>query len=349
MIKLAIVGTGGMAHSHARSFSANKHVKLVAACDIIPGRAKSFADEFKIPKAFTDVDEMFANTKIDAVTVVTPDSSHASVSLKVIAAGKHVLCEKPLATCYEDAKAMADAAMKAGVINMVNLSYRNSAAIQKAHELVEQGALGRIIHIEASYLQCWLASKVWGDWRESPGLLWRLSTQHGSAGALGDVGVHILDFATFAAGDIKSLDCRLKTFHKADGDKVGEYPLDANDSAVILVEMVGGGLGVIHTSRWATGHKNSLLLRVYGDEGALVVDLDKSYEELQICRGKNVDKAEWKTLKVAKTPTVYERFIKSIRTGVNDQPDFARGARVQKMLDACVESDRTGKSVVLSE
>lgn len=347
MIKLAVVGTGGMAHHHAEKFKEIKGVKLVAACDIIKGRAAAFAEKFGIPQAFTDFDELLAQVDIDAVTVVTVDSAHAPVSLKAIAKGKHVLCEKPLATCFDEAKTMADAAQKSGVINMINFSYRNSAAIQKAHQLVQKGALGRIMHIEASYLQSWLCSKIWGDWRTNPSMLWRLSTQHGSGGVLGDIGVHILDFATFAAGDVASLNCRLRTFHKADGDRIGEYPLDANDSAVISVEMKEGALGTIHTSRWATGQGNSLRLRVYGEEGALVVDLDQSWDTLQICRGKDLDKAAWQTLACPKTLSNFQRFIKSIRSGENDQPDFARGAQVQKMLDACFESDKTGSKVLL--
>jgi predicted dehydrogenase len=262
MIKLAVVGTGGMAHQHAEKFKEIKGVKLVAACDIIAGRAAAFAEKFNIPQSFTDFDDLLAQVDIDAVTVVAVDAAHAPLSLKAMAKGKHVLCEKPLATCFAEAKTMADAAHKAGVINMVNFSYRNSAAIQKAHQLVQKGVLGRILHIEASYLQSWLCSKVWGNWRTNPSMLWRLSTQHGSAGVLGDIGVHILDFATFAAGDVESLNCRLRTFHKADGDKIGEYPLDANDSAIISVEMKAGALGTIHTSRWATGHSNSLRLRI---------------------------------------------------------------------------------------
>jgi predicted dehydrogenase len=203
------------------------------------------------------------------------------------------------------------------------------------------------MHVEASYLQSWLASKVWGDWRTAQGFLWRLSTQHGSGGVLGDIGVHILDFATYAAGDVKTINCQLKTFHKAEGNKVGEYPLDANDSAVITVELVGGAIGTIHTSRWATGHANSLRLRVFGDKGALAIDLDQSYDELQVCLGEDVDKVKWKTVQCAKTPDNYQRFTESIRSGVNDQPDFARGALVQKMLDACFESDREHKVVQL--
>lgn len=347
MIKLAIIGTGGMAHSHARRFQEIKGVRLVAAVDVVKERAEAFAKEFEIGDVYTSVDELLEKGKFDAASVVTIDSAHAPVSLKLVGAGKHVLCEKPLATNYADAQAMADAAAKAGVINMVNLSYRNSAAIQKAHLLVAEGAVGRVLHVEASYLQSWLCSKAWGDWRESSGLLWRLSTQHGSAGVLGDIGVHILDFATFAAGDVKALNCQLRTFHKAEGEQVGEYTLDANDSAVIRVELADGGLGVIHTTRWATGHANSLRLRVYGDLGAITIDLDTSYDVLQMCRGGDVDTMTWKPMDCPKTPNMYERFIHSVKTGVNDQPDFARGAKVQKLLDACFESDRSGQTITV--
>jgi predicted dehydrogenase len=347
MIKLAIVGTGGMAHMHADRFKAIKGVKLVAACDIVPGRAAAFAEKFGIPKSFTDFDELLDKVDVDAVSVVTVDAAHAPMSLKAITKGKHVLCEKPLATSYEEAKTMADAAQKAGVINMINFSYRDSAAIQKAHQLVQEGVLGRIIHIEASYLQCWLSSTIWGDWHIDPAKLWRLSTRHGSGGALVDVGVHILDFATFASGDVATVNCYLRTFHKADGDKLGEYYLDANDSAVIMVEMKEGAIGTIHLSRWATGQVNSLRLRIYGDKGSIIVDLDQSWDNLQICCGNDVNKAVWQTITCPKTPTNYQRFIKSIQTGVNDQADFARGAEVQKMLDACFQSDKIGNKVLL--
>ena len=347
MIKLGLVGCGGMGHTHAKNFAAIKDCKLTAACDIIPERARAYAKEFDIPYVYADMEEMLEKCELDAVTLVTPDATHAPLALKIIAKGKHILSEKPPATCYADAKAMADAAAKAKVINMINFSYRDSAAIQRAHQILEEGKLGRVMHVEASYLQCWLSSKVWGDWRKGDNWLWRLSKEHGSAGVLGDVGVHILDFTTFAAGDIRSIDCQLRTFHKAEGDRIGEYPLDANDSLVMTVEMAGGGLGTISASRWATGQKNSLRLRVYCEKGALVVDLDKSWDTLEICRGADVNKAEWKTLKCPKTPKIYQRFINSVISGVNDQPNYARGAQVQKMLDVCFESDKAGQRVVV--
>ena len=107
-------------------------------------------------------------------------------------------------------------------------------------------------HVEAHYLQGWLTSQYWGDWRSSPHWLWRLSTRHGSLGVLGDLGVHIVDFATFPVGRIKTINCTLKTLHKAAGDRIGEYVLDANDTAVITAEFANGAVGAITTTRWAT-------------------------------------------------------------------------------------------------
>jgi len=347
MIKLGIIGTGGMANDHAQKFASNKNVEIISACDIVDKKVKKFAKKYNIPKTFTSINDMLADRELDAVSNVTPDALHASVSLKIIESGKHILCEKPLATNYSDAKKMADGANAKGIINMVNFSYRNSSAIQKAHELLNNGEIGRIMHVEASYLQSWLVSKSWGDWHTEPAWLWRLSKSHGSLGVLGDVGVHIIDFASFPAGKIKSVNCKLKTFHKTENDRIGEYNLDANDSAVISVEFQNGAIGTIHTTRWATGYPNSLVLRIFGDKGAIKIDLDNAYDKLGICRGKNIDKFKWETIECGETPNIYERFINSILTGKNDQPDFNRGAEIQKILDACIESDETKNIITL--
>lgn len=347
MIKLAVLGTGGMANAHAIAFSALRGVKLVAACDIDRERAEAYAKKHEISDVYTDVDEMLKRDDIDAVTNVTPDAFHAPLSLKVIQAGKHILCEKPLATNYADAKKMATAAKRKKVINMVNFSYRRSSALIRAGELISQGKLGEIKHVEARYYQSWLASTAWGVWQESPQWLWRLSSKHGSKGALGDVGVHILDFASFPVGPMKSIHCKLKTFPKAKNNRIGEYTLDANDSAVMTIEFKNGALGSVTTTRYATGHDNSLYLNVHGTEGALRIDLDQSYEELQLCTGKSRHTNDWKTVTCRTTPTIYQRFVKSIKTGENDIPDFARGAEIQKALDACFESDTNDQTVKL--
>lgn len=180
------------------------------------------------------------------------------------------------------------------------------------------------------------------------GKLWRLSSAHGSKGALGDIGVHILDFATMPVGPVVSLFCKLKTFEKAPNNRIGEYTLGANDSAMIQLEFANGALGNVAVTRHATGHRNSLQLAVYGDKAAIRLDLDTSYDLMDICRiGKDGCNQPWERHFCAKTPNNYVRFIESIRSGVNDQPDFARGAEVQKLLDACEVSDARNMPVKL--
>src|SRR5690606_14003948 len=139
IMKIAIIGTGGMANNHAKQFSTIDGVQVVAGLDLDAERAKKFCETHNIPHACTDIEQLFAEVDFDAVTVVTADSHHYAPTLKAIAAGKHVLCEKPLATNYADAKKMADAAQSAGVINMVNFSYRNSSAIQMATDWIAEG------------------------------------------------------------------------------------------------------------------------------------------------------------------------------------------------------------------
>ncbi len=122
--------------------------------------------------------------------------------------------------------------------------------------------------------------------------------------------------------------------------------LDANDSFVSTVTLAGGALGTVHATRWATGHMNSLRVRVYGDEGAVEVDLDRSYDQYRISTGKQgIRKAQWKDVTCRKTPTQYARFIAAIKAARSDVSDFANGARVQAYLASSFQSDATGRPV----
>lgn len=346
-VKLAVIGTGGMANWHAENFLKNPACRLVAACDVDEARASAFAEKHKIPQSFSNTEALLAGADFDAVTIVTPDAFHAPVSLRCLKAGKHVLCEKPLAVNYGDAKKMVQAARRAGVVNMVNFSYRDWPCIQAASKAIANGDIGEVRHVEASYLQAWLASSVWGDWRTTPAWLWRLSSSHGSKGVLGDVGVHIVDFATFPCGPLKEVYCRMRAFHKAPGDRIGEYKLDANDSAVLNVEFANGALGTIHTSRWVGGHNNRLALKIAGSKGTISIDSDISTTSFKICNAKGLAKSEWREVACKPVPTNYQRFITAIRSGTPGEADFARGAEVQKVLDACFESEKTKRPVRL--
>jgi predicted dehydrogenase len=344
---LGIIGTGGMANTHARCLSALEGVSLVACCDVREVPLKEFAAKHRIPRTYTDFREMLREEQLDGVSNVTPDALHAPVALAAAEAGVPILSEKPLATSYEEGRRMLEAVEKSGIINMVNFSYRDSSAMQEAALRIRKGDLGRVLHVETSYLQCWLSSTCWGDWRTSGNWLWRLSSAHGSLGTLGDIGCHLYDGTILLAGPISEVFCRLKTFDKgAPDNRIGEYLLDANDSFNASVEFTSGALGVVHSSRWATGHKNSLLFRVYGDEGAVEIDLDQAWDRYRICAGrKHVNEAAWDTVKAKPSPNNYERFVRAIRTGEPDPSDFANALRIQACMHYSVLSSEQGKPV----
>ncbi len=339
-LRILILGTGNMARAHAAAYARIPGVEVVAGVDRRADVLTAFCDEFAIREKFPSLEDAIAWGGFDAASNVTPDAAHHATTLALLGAGKHVLCEKPLATNATDAREMADAARAGNLIGMVNLSYRNVAVLQKAATLVAAGAIGSLRHFEASYLQSWLTQPAWGDWRTESQWLWRLSTQHGSKGVLGDVGIHILDFATFAAGSpVDALSCRLKTFHKAEGDRIGDYPLDANDSFTLQAELANGALGTISATRFASGHHNDLRLRLYGDEGGLEVLYEKEVERLRICRGEGLSTASWTEVDADPVPTVYERFVAAVRGGGPADPDFDHGARLQAALDLAEQSD----------
>jgi predicted dehydrogenase len=337
-----------MANTHAKNFRAIRGCTLVAAVEPETARRNAFCAAHGIPAGYATVDGLLASDiGFDAVSIVTPDAFHAPLSIQCALAGKHVLCEKPLALNFADTRRMVAAARRAGIINMVNFSYRNWPCLEAVARDVHDGGIGEVYHVEASYLQSWLTNTVWGEWRTSPGWLWRLSTRHGSKGALGDIGVHIVDFATHPAGPITRVVAQLRAFPKAPRNRIGEYPLDANDSATMSVEFANGALGTIHTTRWSSGHINRLFLKISGSRGAVEIDSERTTDSYRICAGKNLAGAQWKEVKAPAVPTIYQRFITGIHSGRPVQPDFARGAEVQRVLDACFVSDAKGKPVRL--
>ncbi|POF30621.1 Gfo/Idh/MocA family protein [Roseibium marinum] len=342
-VRILILGTGNMAVNHVTAFQKIPGVEIVAGVDRRPEVLSDFCDRFAIPHKFATLEKAIAWGEFDAVSNVTPDAAHHATTLALLNAGKHVLCEKPLATNARHALEMAELAREKNLVGMVNLSYRNVAVLQKAASLVAEGDIGTLRHFEASYLQSWLTQPAWGDWRTQDQWLWRLSTRHGSKGVLGDVGIHILDFATYAAGSrIDALSCRLKTFDKTEGGKIGEHVLDANDSFTLQAELENGALGTISATRFASGHLNDLRLRLYGDGGGLEVRFEKRIETLRICRNPDLETADWCEVTADPVPTVYDRFVSAIREGAPAEPGFRHGADLQKALDAAERSHAEG-------
>ena len=340
MINLAIVGTGDMSHAHVEAFNRIDDVKIVAACDVKKNKLDAFVKKYNIENSYTSFDELIANCEVDAISNVTPDSFHKEIAIKSLKNNKHIFSEKPLAKNYPDAFEMYEETIKGELINMVNFSYRNSSGYQHLAKIVKSGELGSIKHVDAIYYQSWLTCKYYGDWKVDDYLLWRLSQKHGSNGALGDIGVHIFDFATYPVGKIKKINAHLKTF-KDKGERIGEYILDANDTFISLVEFDNGAVGTISGTRFATGYKNRIELKIFCDKGAVRISFDDPLSEGNYYEiTKNIDKENmyWEKIITLPTPNNFERFITSIQSGQNDQPDFKRGAEIQKILDSCFES-----------
>ena len=347
-MKLLILGTGSMANTHADAFKAIDGVELVASADLNPEAAQAFAKTHNMANAYGSLEDALAAGGFDAAVNATPDGAHYTTTLQLLKERIHVFCEKPLATNFGHAAAMTDAAKGAGLVNGVNLTYRNVSAIQKAHQLVAEGAIGEIRHLEASYLQSWLTQPSWGDWASEPRWLWRLSKDHGSHGALGDVGIHVLDFATYAAGaPVSAITCQLKTFDKAPNNQIGDYKLDANDSFTMTAELGNGAMGVIHASRFASGHINDLRLKLHGTKGGLEVTNEGPLGTLKICSGDDLLTARWKEVALEPVPTTYERFAEAVMNGAHMDPDFETAAKLQGVIDAAVISDQSGGKVAM--
>lgn len=343
MLRIGIIGTGSMANAHAEAYAALKGVTLVACCDVEEERAKAFARKWGIPAAYTDYRKLLSEAKPDGVSIVTPDDSHASISIAALDRGIAVLCEKPMASTLTAARRMLEASRRSTVVRMVNYSKRNSAGLQAARAVIASGGIGAIRHVEASYLQGWLVRKEWGDWRTTPRFTWRLSKKHGSGGVLGDLGCHAYDMAAFLCGDIREIYARLEVFDKGvPGGRVGEYDLDANDSFVSTVTFANGALGTIHCTRWAVSFLDRPFIRVHGERASIEVDLRRSWDEYRICKP---NQKEWKTVRARPSPSNYERFVHAVKTGKADESDFENAYKVQLYLELSQRSNDRRRAI----
>jgi len=347
-VRLLILGTGGMAAKHAASFSSIDGVSVVAGVDVLPERLAAYCGTHRIARQFPSLDEALVWGEFDALANVTPDRVHYPTTLQAIAAGRHVFCEKPLATDAAQAMEMTEAIEAAGLVGMVNLTYRNSPALQKGRQMVLAGEIGAVRHVEASHLQSWLVGKAWGDWTSESKWLWRLSKDHGSNGCLGDIGIHIVDFATYGSDlDVAHVAGRLKTFDKAPGGRIGEYTLDANDAFAMNVDFTNGAIGTIQASRTAAGQLDQLRLRIYGEKGAIEIIYDTGVSSLRACLGADRDTATWRDIPFDPVETNYQRFVGAVRAGRTQEPSFRRAAGIQKVLDAAQVSDREHRDVAV--
>jgi predicted dehydrogenase len=216
---------------------------------------------------------MLADDRVQLFDNGGPNDAHAEPCIAAAQAGKHILCEKPLARTAEEAKTMLDAVEKAGVKHMVAFNYRFVPAIRQMRKLIESGALGRIYHFRAVYLQEWIMPHY------NMPMIWRLTKDVAGSGALGDLGAHIIDLGRYLVGEVDSVSAMTRTFipERPWGDgTLGQ--VDVDDAFAAVVSFDNGALGTVEATRFAAGRKNGNVIEINGEKGSLRFNLERMNE-----------------------------------------------------------------------
>ena len=373
-MRVAMIGYGFMGAAHSQGWRvAPRFFDLPAQPEmsLLVGRnggaVAEAAAKWGWAETTTDWREAIRRDDIDVIDIVTPGDSHAAIAIAALEAGKHVLCEKPLANTVDEAAAMADAAASAaarGVYAMVGFTYRRVPAATFARELVTGGAIGEVRQVRAEYLQDWLVD-------ETAPLAWRLQKEHAGSGALGDIGAHAIDLSQFITGQ------RLTGVSGIIDTVVTERPLLAEGSGLsgtagtgfgtVTVDDValfngrfeGGALGSFVASRMSTGRKNALRIEVSGSRGAIAFDLEDLNALGYYDRTAPADRQGFSKILVTEPEHPYvaswwpaghmlgyehgfvhqaKDFIEAIATGTQPRPSFADGYQVQRVLGAVEQS-----------
>jgi predicted dehydrogenase len=384
-LRVAMIGYGFMGAAHSQGWRVAPRffdLPIEPERTLIVGRDRdrvaSAAEKFGWAETATDWREAVAREDIDLIDICTPGNSHAEIAIAALAAGKHVLCEKPLANSVEEAVAMtiaAEAAAANGVFAMVGFSYRRVPAITFARDLIAAGRLGQLRQVRAQYLQDWLTDA------EGP-MTWRLDKAQAGSGSLGDIGAHAVDTVQFVTGErLESVSGILETLvleRPLLAESVGlggvasaeRGTVTVDDIALFTGRLSGGVLGTFEATRYATGRKNAFRLEFSGSKGAIAFDLERmnelefydatapageqGFRRILVTEPEHPYAAAW-------WPTGhglgYEHpFSHQVRDLVVDisehrqpRPSFADGLQVQRVLDAVERSSAAGSAWTATE
>ncbi|MFD9430264.1 Gfo/Idh/MocA family protein [Streptomyces sp. NPDC060002] len=374
-LRVGMVGYAfmGAAHSQGwrtagRVFDLPRRPVLAVICGRDPSAVRAAADRNGWAATETDWRALVARDDVDLVDICTPGDSHAEIAVAALAAGKHVLCEKPLANTVEEAEAMtraAEAAHARGQVAMVGFNYRRVPATALARRMVAEGRLGTLRHVRVAYLQDWLVD------REFP-LTWRLRRERAGSGSLGDLGAHIVDLAQHLAGErLAGVSAITETFVRerplpggptgglsvASAGGTGTVTVD--DAALFTGRFTSGALASFEATRFATGRKNALRLELNGERGSLAFDLERLNELWFHDATEPGTHAGFRRILVTEPDHPYlnawwppghglgyeHTFVHQVRDlvhavaeGSRPEPSFADGLQVQRVLAAVEES-----------
>ena len=280
-IGVGMLGYAFMGKAHSNAFKKLPYMvypppaipRLIAIAGRNEEAVKEAALRYGYETYYTDWEQMLRDDRIQLFDNGGPNDTHAGPCIAAAQAGKHILCEKPLARSAKEAAAMLEAVTRTGVKHAVAFNYRFVPAIRQARQLIESGALGEIYHFRAVYLQEWLADPNFA-------MVWRLTKELAGSGALGDLGAHIIDLARFLVGEPRRVSAITQTFVKQrplpDGPGVGQVTVD--DAFAAVVEFENGAIGTLEASRFSPGRKNYQALEINGSNGSLRFNLERLNE-----------------------------------------------------------------------
>jgi predicted dehydrogenase len=370
-LRVAMIGHGFMGAAHSQGWRVAPRffdLERVPQMAVLVGRGwagvEKSAEKWGWSETATDWREVITRDDVDVIDIVTPGDSHAEIAIAALDAGKHVLCEKPLANSLEEAAAMSAAAARAaerGVFAMIGFTYRRMPAVTFARDLVASGRIGIIRQVRVAYLQDWLRDS------EAP-MSWRLQKELAGSGALGDLGAHAIDLAQFVTGEhllsVSGLVETIVSTRPVNDRLEARAHVTVDDVALFTGRFSSGALGTFEATRFSTGRKNSLRIEVAGSTGALSFDLEDlntlEFYDATLPAGEQgftrilVTEPQHPYLD-AWWPTGhllgYEHgfthqardFLSAIRAGVQPAPSFADGLQVQAVL-AAVEASSNDNS-----
>ncbi len=339
-IKVGVIGCGSIARRrHLIEYAANEQVDIVAVCDIVEERASEMAQRYGA-KAFADYKELLQLEEIDAISVCLPNYLHAPVSIAASNAGKHVLCEKPMATSKEEAEAMIAAAKANGKKLMIAHNQRFVASHQKAKELIDSGKLGKIYSFKTTF-----GHPGPEAWSIDGATSWFFDREQAFIGAMGDLGVHKADLMRYLLGEFTEVGAFIETNAKKN--------TDVDDNAVYVLRTSSGVIGTLAASwSYVTGGDNSTI--IYGENGILRLEADPEYSLIEEYR--NGETIYHKLEKIqsnkegGQTNThVIEHFVECI---IEDKEPLITGREGLKSLEivlAALQSNETKQIVSLQE
>ncbi len=380
VMNVAMIGGGFMGKAHAMAYAsmpmffwpapAIPHRKVVV--DVTDAMAETARDRYGFDEASSDWRAVVARPDIDVIDICTPNNVHAEIAIAAAEAGKHIICEKPLARTVDEARAMAAAVKKAGVIHMVAFNYRRTPAVALARKYIEEGRIGKILNFRGTYLQDWSADP------DGP-LSWRFQKKIAGSGTVGDIATHVVDLAHYLVGAIEAVNAITTTYNKtrplqqggvdklgasekASGD-VERGEVDVDDEVISMLRFENGAIGSLEATRNAYGRNNFITLEIHGTKGSIHFNYERR-DELQVMFADDpVDSRGFRTIYTGpahpygnglwpipglgigysetKIVECFD-FFTAIKTGKQPSPNFDDGLLTELVADALIRSGETG-------